>query len=225
MIMTESRKIPFFSVIITTFNRSYIVERAINSVIVQNFGDWECIIVDDGSSDDTYSVVIPFCKKYSNIKYIFQSNRGPGLAKNTGILAASGLFVTFLDSDDEYMPNHLEYQRMVLLSYPDTEFIHSKALIIGDSYVPDVYKPGKKIHLNECVIGGTFVVKRDVAIKIGGFPDLQYGDDTGFYQKVRENGLVIRRTDMRTYKYYRDSSDSLCNSIMSNINWRSIKND
>jgi len=209
--MTESGKVPFFTVIITTFNRRKVIEKAIDSVLEQLFNDWECIIVDDGSTDDTYSIAMKYCQKYVNIKYIYQSNRGPGLAKNMGILAASGIFITFLDSDDEYMPNHLEYQRKVLISYPDTDFLHSKALIIGDPYVPDIYNPGKKIHLNECVIGGTFVVKKEAAIRIGGFPDLRFGDDTGFHKRALENGLIVRKSDMRTYKYYRDSEDSLCN--------------
>jgi glycosyltransferase involved in cell wall biosynthesis len=210
--MTESGKVPFFTVIITTFNRRNVVGKAIDSVLEQRFKDWECIIVDDGSTDDTNALIFEYCQEHTNVKYIYQSNRGPGLAKNTGILAASGLFITFLDSDDEYMVNHLEFQRKVLISYPDTDFLHSKALIIGDPYVPDLYKPGKRIHLNECVIGGTFVVKKDAAIRIGGFPDLRFGDDTGFYQRAKENGLTIRKTEMRTYKYHRDSKDSLCNS-------------
>ncbi len=216
MIMTQSRKVPFFSVIITTFNRKQTIRRAIKSVINQQYTDWECIIVDDGSNDGTHSEIIPFCREYSKIKYIFQSNRGSGLSKNSGFLASSGLFVTFLDSDDEYMPNHLEYQRKVMINYPDTDFLHSKAIIIGDAYVPDVRNPIKKIHLDECVIGGTFVVKREVALQLGGYPDLRYGDDTAFYRKAKESQLVIRKTDMRTYKYYRDSPDSLCNNL--NIN-------
>ena len=211
MILTRSGKVPFFSVIITSYNRRDVVHKALRSLLEQRYEDWECIIIDDGSTDNTYDKIIPFCINDSRIKYIFQNNRGPGLAKNTGVLAASGLFVTFLDSDDEYMPDHLEYQRKVLLSYPDTEFLHSKAIIIGDSYVPDLKKPGKKIHLNECVIGGTFVVKRQEAIRIGGYPGLRFGDDTAFYERAKDNGLIIRKTDMRTYKYNRDSKDSLCN--------------
>jgi len=209
--MTESGKVPFFSVVITTFNRRYVIERAINSVLKQSFKDWECIIVDDGSTDNTDSLALDYCNNHQNIKYIYQSNRGQGLARNTGILAASGLFVTFLDSDDEYLLNHLEYQWKVLVSYPDTEFLHSNALIIGDPYVPDMYKPRKKIHINECVVGGTFVVKKDIALRIGGYTNVKYGDDVIFYQKARENQLVIRKTDMKTYKYYRDSKDSICN--------------
>lgn len=214
MILTQNDKVPFFSVIITTFNRKKLVLRALKSLREQSYKDWECIIVDDGSSDGTYDEIIPFCRKNEKIKYIFQNNRGPGLAKNTGMLAASGLFITFLDSDDEYLHNHLDMQHKILTSYPDTDFLHSKALIIGDPFVPDANDQKKMIHLNDCVIGGTFVVKRHKALEMGGYPPLRYADDTAFYDKAKGNDLIIRKADTKTYKYYRDTLDSLCNLMI-----------
>ena len=96
---------PFFSIIIPTYNRSIALSYAINSSLKQNFEDWELIIVDDGSSDNTKDVVSSF--KDKRIKYIYQENKERSFARNTGILNSSGKFICFLDSDDEFLENHL----------------------------------------------------------------------------------------------------------------------
>jgi hypothetical protein len=87
-------------------------------------------------------------------------------------------------------------------------------LIIGDPFVPDAKDPKKLVHLNDCIIGGTFVVKRYKALEIGGYPPLRYADDTAFYEKAKENDLMIRKAGTKTYKYYRDTLDSLCNLMI-----------
>ncbi|MEP6626957.1 MAG: glycosyltransferase family 2 protein, partial [Ginsengibacter sp.] len=94
-------KVPFFSVIITTYNRAGLLIRALESLTSQEETDWEGIIVDDGSTDDTAIAVLPYLKPGSNFRYIRQQNTGYSDAKNTGIFSATGKYVTFLDSDDE----------------------------------------------------------------------------------------------------------------------------
>jgi len=97
---------PFFSVIIPTFNRASLLPRAIDSVLKQTFADWEVIIVDDGSKDNTKEVV----EKYADqrIRYIYQTNAERSVARNNGIDNAKGQYICFLDSDDYYLPNRLE---------------------------------------------------------------------------------------------------------------------
>lgn len=94
-----------FSIIVPTYNRSAIIGRAINSVINQSFTDWELIIVDDGSTDNTKDSVLLI--KDKRIKYIYQQNSERSAARNNGIQNASGQFICFLDSDDEFMEDHL----------------------------------------------------------------------------------------------------------------------
>lgn len=96
---------PFFSIIIPTYNRSKIVGRAIRSVINQEFSNWELIVIDDGGSDDTEFIVMGF--KDPRIRYHRQENKGPSSARNEGIRLAKGLFIGFLDDDDEFLPKHL----------------------------------------------------------------------------------------------------------------------
>lgn len=105
---------PLVSVIIPTFNRSAFIERAILTVLNQSFRDLEVIVVDDGSTDNTYHIVKSLKLKDSRILYIRnEQNRGAQSARNTGIRAARGIFIGFLDSDDEWLPFKLESQLRV----------------------------------------------------------------------------------------------------------------
>ena len=97
---------PFFSIVLPTYNRAAILPRSIGSVIKQAFKDWELIIIDDGSTDKTCEVVSGF--KYPCISYVYQENAERSVARNIGISHSSGEWICFLDSDDEYQPDHLQ---------------------------------------------------------------------------------------------------------------------
>lgn len=97
---------PFFSIIIPTYNRAALLQKAISSVIQQTFTNWELIIVDDGSTDNTKECVISFTD--NRIKYIYQSNQERSVARNNGISHSNGEYICFLDSDDYYLLNRLE---------------------------------------------------------------------------------------------------------------------
>ncbi len=97
-----------FSVILPTFNREMFLAKAIESVIKQSHENWELIIVDDGSTDNTKKLVLGYQKKQKRIKYIYQKNTERSAARNNGIKKAKGDWVCFLDSDDLYHESHLE---------------------------------------------------------------------------------------------------------------------
>lgn len=103
----EREYIPSFSVIIPTYNRASSVTNAINSVLDQSFQNWECIVVDDGSTDNTREVVTTLAQKDKRVKYVYQDNAERSAARNNGINLASGEYICFLDSDDQYDPNYL----------------------------------------------------------------------------------------------------------------------
>jgi len=96
---------PFFSIILPTYNRVSFLTRSIGSVLRQDFQDWELLIIDDGSTDHTKEVVYSF--KDNRIKYVYQENSERSAARNNGINQAQGAWLCFLDSDDEYSTNHL----------------------------------------------------------------------------------------------------------------------
>jgi glycosyltransferase involved in cell wall biosynthesis len=97
---------PFFSIIIPTFNRAVLLPKAIESVLYQTFIYWELIIVDDGSTDNTKGIIVNY--NDPRIKYFYQENKERSVARNNGILHSSGTYITFLDSDDYFLPERLE---------------------------------------------------------------------------------------------------------------------
>ncbi len=96
-----------FSIILPTYNRANLLSYAIESVIEQSYNNWELIIIDDGSTDNTRELAKKYIEKEKRIKYIYQDNSERSAARNNGILRANGDWVCFLDSDDKYLSNHL----------------------------------------------------------------------------------------------------------------------
>jgi glycosyltransferase involved in cell wall biosynthesis len=104
-----------YSVVIPSFNSEFFIKRTLESVLAQTYLPSEIIVVDDGSTDDTAKVV----KSYGdNVRYIYQDNAGDGPARNTGIKAAKGDWIAFLDHDDEWLPKKLEIQMKLLSENP-----------------------------------------------------------------------------------------------------------
>ena len=106
------------SVIITTYNRAHLVGKAIKSVLNQTFQDFELIVVDDGSTDNTEEVINSF--NDTRIRYIrHKINKGGNAARNTGLRNSKGEYIAFLDSDDEWLPEKLERQLEVFKKSQD----------------------------------------------------------------------------------------------------------
>jgi len=107
--LTASANPPLVSVVLPTYNRAHLLRRAIVSVLSQSMADFELIVVDDASTDDTESVVQRLAAQDRRIRYVRRpGNGGPAGARNTGLAAARGEFVAFQDSDDEWLSGRLE---------------------------------------------------------------------------------------------------------------------
>lgn len=115
------------SVIIPTFNRQEVIERALRSVYAQNRPADEVIVVDDGSSDGTETIIT---EGFPEVTYLYQENRGVSAARNRGILEAKGEWIAFLDSDDEWLPGKLERQLQQLSEQPDLRICHTEEIWI-----------------------------------------------------------------------------------------------
>jgi glycosyltransferase involved in cell wall biosynthesis len=116
---------PKVSIILPTFNRADTIMRAVRSVQAQSFQDWELIVVDDGSTDNTAALLAGID---SRVTLISQENHGVTEAKNTGIRAGSGDYFAFLDSDDEFMPHHLELCVAFLETFKEEQFVSTEDL-------------------------------------------------------------------------------------------------
>lgn len=99
---------PFFSITIPAYNRAYILEETLESIQNQLFKNWEVIIVDDGSTDNTREVVNALSLKDPRIRYVYQENAERSAARNRGAKHAKGSYLLFLDSDDAFREDHLE---------------------------------------------------------------------------------------------------------------------
>lgn len=118
---------PAVSVIVPTYNRCKLLHQAIQSVLDQTFADFELIVINDGSTDETESMVQSMPDK--RIVYLYQDNRGRSMARNLGLRQAKGEYLCFLDDDDLYLPHKLEVQLGGLLKCTDVDLVASGARI------------------------------------------------------------------------------------------------
>jgi hypothetical protein len=110
----KTRHDPLVSVIVPCYNYGHFVGEALESVLAQTYVNWECIVVDDGSIDNTKAVVTQYEEKDSRIKYVYQRNQGLAASRNLGISLSRGIYLQFLDADDQIESRKLEFQSSVL---------------------------------------------------------------------------------------------------------------
>jgi glycosyltransferase involved in cell wall biosynthesis len=113
------------SIILPTFNRADVIRRAVDSVLAQTFADWELLVIDDGSTDHTADVIDGID---SRVRLIRQKNAGVYAARNTGLTHARGRFITFLDSDDAWLPHYLAITTGFLNRSPDDQIVATEFL-------------------------------------------------------------------------------------------------
>ena len=171
---------PLVSVIIPTYNRANILSQAILSVISQSYQNWELIIVDDGSTDNTKNVVEEFTKSDKRIKYIYQENKGQPSAMNTGIKNSAGYFIAFLDDDDQWMSRKLEKQVDLFNKDKEIALVFTDAIIQGGKLnskkSSDISKPYsgyvyKHLLRQNFITASSVMVKKEVLEKCGLFDE------------------------------------------------------
>jgi glycosyltransferase involved in cell wall biosynthesis len=165
------------SVIIPTYNYACFLREAIDSALVQTRPPLEVIVVDDGSTDDTAAVLARYGDR---IRVLRQQNQGVATARNTGIAAARGDYLAFLDSDDAWHPRKLELQMQRFEAEPELGLVHCGADIIdAEGRTLDTMLRGMEGHVAEAMLrldrevimpqGSSIVVPKRVAEEIGGF--------------------------------------------------------
>jgi glycosyltransferase involved in cell wall biosynthesis len=115
---------PLISVIVPCYNYGHFISDALESVLAQTYENWECIVVDDGSTDTTRAVVTRYESKDSRIKYIYQRNHGLATSRNLGISLSKGAYIQFLDADDQIESRKLEFQSNVLEDAEDIDIVY-----------------------------------------------------------------------------------------------------
>ena len=188
---------PLVSVIIPTYNRAAIVTQAIDSVLQQTFTDYELIVVDDASTDDTaerlqgrYGERICYIKK--------PSNTGPSATRNAGIQMARGIYIAFLDDDDEWLPEKLALQVPILQQNPDVGLVYCGCLLVDErgASVGQV-KPEKRgyifndlLHKNHLITSAS-LIRKELLKKTGGFDEtLAACEDWDLWIRISQHCLI-----------------------------------
>ncbi len=199
---------PFFSVVIPSYNRSSMTVDAVKTVLGQSFSDYEIIVVDDGSTDDTEEVLRPFSDR---ITYSKQTNAGVAAARNHGISLSTGQYICYLDSDDLWHPEKLAIYKDAIDSNPDIAFLfsdfHKHDITLPEPYplsnsdmFPWIYDLAKKHEGRIFTIDGenllrllfkgyplypsTFAVRRDVHEHFRWDPGILKSEDFNFVLRV-----------------------------------------
>lgn len=183
------------SVIIPYYNSKSTIIRAMESVVTQTFTDFEIILVDDGSNDNTHIIVDDYIKKQNKIKFqhYYQENAGPSEARNLGISKSNAEYIAFLDSDDSWVSNKLEIQ-MKLMAENKIDLLGSNICIVETNgeitrkyYVKRQleYISFYKLLFKHYFCTPSAVIRKKVLDEIGGFPQNQrYAEDTMLFARI-----------------------------------------
>lgn len=161
-------KLPLVSVIIPTYNREHLIGRSIRSVLNQTYKEFEVIVVDDGSTDNTMNVVSSF--NDPRIRYIrHENNLGGAIARNTGITASRGEYIAFQDSDDEWLSEKLEKQMQIFNTAPgDVNIVYSAFIRVTDCsalFIPPNIVAKKDGYILAQLLKGSFISTQTVILK------------------------------------------------------------
>jgi glycosyltransferase involved in cell wall biosynthesis len=203
------------SVVIPTYNRAEIIGRAIRSVQAQTFEDWELIIVDDASEDETEEVVAAF--EDTRIRYIQHvENRGGAAARNTGIKHSKGKYIAFLDSDDKWLAKKIEGQLRVFREKDERVGLvytglrregHRRGTKLPEHHGWVAEELILKNPIGSCSVG---IVKAEAARRVGGFDeDLPSAQDKDFWLRISRKYKVSYLSGVHVVKGERMSGDQI----------------
>jgi glycosyltransferase involved in cell wall biosynthesis len=187
---TISESIPLVSVIIPAFNCDRFINEAVESVRQQNYEPIEIIVIDDGSTDGTEACVKRLGK---DISYIYQSNRGPAAARNTGIGMARGDLISFLDADDYWPANRLNVQLARMKREPELEVVLGRIRCTGALTETDRkirFEGPDNTMISICLGSGVF--RKSVFDKVGLFDEsLRHYEDHDWFLRAREKRVSM----------------------------------
>jgi len=201
---------PKISVLMAVYDTDFsLVKRAIDSVLKQDFQDFEMIVIDDGSQNGTQNQLLNYIiQNEDKISYLRHANCGQSESINRGILNSTGEYITILDADDQYKPNHLS---SCLKAISSLDLIASTTETIVDSsddfYVPDKYDHNQLVHIDDCILFATLFGKKEVFMNLKF--QKKYAADAQFYESASKK-YAVKKVDLRTYIYYRNIPNSTC---------------
>ncbi|WP_338359074.1 glycosyltransferase family A protein [Yeosuana marina] len=203
------------SVVVPCYNQAQYLDEALQSVLNQSFNDWECIIVNDGSTDKTEVISNKWIKKDSRFKYVYQNNSGLSSARNLGIKKAESEYILPLDADDKIGENYLELAYQAFQEYKDLKVVYCEAKKFGDSdemwKLPEfsLYSLSRK----NMIFCSALFRKKDWKA-IGGFDvNMIHGwEDWEFWISMLKNGGLVKKIESVQF-YYRVKDVSMLKAM------------
>ncbi|NHZ85954.1 MAG: glycosyltransferase [Planctomycetia bacterium] len=178
------------SVIVPVYNGERFVKFAIESILAQIYNPIEIIIVDDGSIDGSAKIA----KTFKTVRYIYQENLGPSVARNTGVATSKGEFIAFLDSDDIWYPEKLKVQIEYLNKNPNIGFVfaHRKMIVEKCIAKPPWYKEHLFDNASPVLCASALLARKNVFIRTGGYnPDYRFGENAEWLTRVKDFGIKM----------------------------------
>ena len=169
---------PKVSINLCCYNSERFLQDTLKSIEDQTFNDWELVIINDGSSDSTESIIMQFKDRGFPVLYHFQENRGLGYSRNKALELSTGEYIAFIDHDDMWLPEKLERQMAAFLNNPDADFVYSNLFVLenGQRRVnfnkrqPDGYVFDKFLHHYPVAVL-TVMVRKEALQGLDGFFD------------------------------------------------------
>jgi glycosyltransferase involved in cell wall biosynthesis len=219
----EQTATPLVSVIVPAYNVTAFIGDALNSVLAQNFKDYEIIVVNDGSPD-TEALERTLAPYMSRIVYLKQENRGVSAARNTAIAAARGSLLAFLDGDDVWLPNYLEVQVALITADPTIDVLYPNVLMFGGSsedgeeFMTICPSKGEvtfeRLLLQECNVSNCSIARRETLVRAGLFDEsLRSVEDFDLWLRVVKMGGRITYHDKVLARYRRRSGSLTADPI------------
>jgi glycosyltransferase involved in cell wall biosynthesis len=206
--MAESDSLPRVSVIIPTYNLPELLQVTIESVLAQTYPNVEIIVIDDGSTDDTTTMMAQY---FGQVTYIRQANRGVAAARNAGIRVASGEFFCFLDHDDLIPINKFELQASFLDAKPEFGLVYSGWQYINEdgTQVLGEVRPNKQgkllkdlLRRSFFLIPGSVVMRRECLERVGLFDEsIPAAADTDMWVRIAKDGYLFGYIDQLLFQY------------------------
>ncbi|MEI7594340.1 MAG: glycosyltransferase family A protein [Bacteroidota bacterium] len=182
----QTINVPEISIILVIQNKAKNLFKIIDSIKNQTLKNWELVIVDNGSSDHPYNFIQPLFDKGLNVRYIRQQKTSFITAKNIGIRSSIGNYITFIGSDDKYLPDHLQSRVDFLKENKNIALIQGGFEVIGITKIPDYKDSSKKVSIYDTVLGDSFFGKKEVFSTISGFNELSINSDIDFWERAEK---------------------------------------
>lgn len=218
---------PFISVVVPCYNQAHYLSDSLQSVLEQSFSDWECIVVDDGSPDNTEEIVQEWLIKDSRFRYLKKINGGLSDARNAGIEASTGKWILPLDADDKIGRDYLKLAFQVIKNQPKVGLIYADASFFGDiegDWILGEYNFRKLLFSNH-IYCSAFFSKEDWRVSGGYDINLRSGrEDWEFFINLLQNHKEVIKLNYMGFFYRRKigSMDSCLNDNRDKI--RDIEN-